>query len=87
MHSETAHFSKGVLDHSKYLNQKVRCSLVGGRVCRGILKGSDAANNLVLDSCEELREDDNRELGFLVIKGTSLQTISPELQEIANPLE
>lgn len=58
---------------------------MGGRLVVGVLKGYDQLMNLVLDEAiehlknanDEISKDKTRELGFTVIRGTILVSISP----------
>lgn len=64
-------------------DQEVLIDFLGGRVVRGVLKGFDHLNNLVLDKTVELlrtKEDsyklsgDERELGLLVVRGSMVKS-------------
>lgn len=58
---------------------------MGGRLVVGVLKGHDQLMNLVLDETveymknanDEISQDRTRNLGFTVIRGTILVSISP----------
>ncbi|KAG5439536.1 hypothetical protein PCANB_002111 [Pneumocystis canis] len=85
---------EAILDLGKYQNQKVRVKFAGGREIVGILKGHDLLMNLVLDEViENLRDEDGnitdqkRQLGLVVIRGTTLVLFSPVdgSEEIKNP--
>ena len=74
------------MDLNKYKDQKIRVKFIGGRQVVGVLKGFDQLMNLVLDDvAETLRdpEDDTvltnetRQLGLVVVRGTTLVTILP----------
>ncbi|RLV90491.1 U6 snRNA-associated Sm-like protein LSm7 [Spathaspora sp. JA1] len=77
---------EAILDLNKYKDQEIKVKFVGGRQITGILKGFDQLMNLVLENVkEQLRdpEDDTiltketRDLGLVVVRCTSLLTISP----------
>lgn len=76
---------EAILDLAKYKDTKVRVKLMGGRLVVGVLKGYDQLMNLVLDEAiehlknanDEISKDKTRELGFTVIRGTILVSISP----------
>ncbi|ABN67114.1 predicted protein, partial [Scheffersomyces stipitis CBS 6054] len=83
-----------ILDLNKYKDQVIRVKFIGGRHVTGVLRGFDQLMNLVLDDVTEtLRDDDSiltketRQLGFVVVRCTSLLTISPAdgTEEIDNP--
>ncbi|ODV79160.1 putative U6 snRNA-associated Sm-like protein [Suhomyces tanzawaensis NRRL Y-17324] len=75
-----------ILDLNKYKDQRIRVKFIGGRQIVGVLKGFDQLMNLVLEDVQEnIRdpEDDSvftdatRDLGLVVVRCTSLLTISP----------
>ena len=76
---------EAIVDLGKYKDTKVRVKLMGGRLVVGVLKGYDQLMNLVLDEAieylknanDEISKDKTRELGFTVIRGTILVSISP----------
>ncbi|AOW29754.1 U6 snRNA-associated Sm-like protein LSm7 [Candida albicans P60002] len=77
---------EAILDLNKYKDQKIRVKFIGGREVVGILKGFDQLMNLVLENVTEtLRDpeddetltDKTRDLGLVVVRCTSLLTISP----------
>lgn len=76
---------EAIVDLSKYKDTQVRVKLMGGRLVVGVLKGHDQLMNLVLDETveymknanDEVSKDKTRELGFTVIRGTILVSISP----------
>eukprot|EP00397_Hematodinium_sp_SG-2012_P067081 GEMP01102722.1.p1 GENE.GEMP01102722.1~~GEMP01102722.1.p1 ORF type:complete len:102 (+),score=9.73 GEMP01102722.1:57-362(+) len=87
---------KSALEFEKYLNQKVRVKLTGGREVTGILKGHDPISNLVLDEAEEYLRDpkdpytvtkETRKLGLIVARGTSVMLLCPVdgCEEIQTP--
>lgn len=87
---------ESILDLSKYIDKTIRVKFSGGREVSGVLKGYDPLLNLVLDGCVEyLRDpddnfkltDDERQLGLVVCRGTSVVLICPHdgLEPIANP--
>ncbi|KAI5956408.1 lsm7 [Candida jiufengensis] len=77
---------EAILDLNKYKDQEIRVRFVGGRQVTGILKGFDQLMNLVLEDVkEQIRDpededvltDKTRDLGLVVVRCTSLLTISP----------
>ncbi|KAK6457972.1 uncharacterized protein RJT20DRAFT_125853 [Scheffersomyces xylosifermentans] len=75
-----------ILDLNKYKDQVIRVKFIGGRQVTGTLKGFDQLMNLVLeDVTENIRDADDdsvltdktRNLGLVVVRCTSLLTISP----------
>ena len=84
------------MDLNQYKDTRIIVKFIGGRQIVGTLKGFDQLMNLVLDDVEEtLRDvhDDTvlteakRQLGFVVVRCTSLLTIAPVdgTHEIPNP--
>ena len=78
------------------VNERVEVGFVGGRVVRGMLKGFDHQNSLVLSNSVELVRDladpysysgEERKLGLVVVKSTLIHSILPSepLKEIPNP--
>ncbi|QSL65249.1 hypothetical protein MERGE_002558 [Pneumocystis wakefieldiae] len=85
---------EAILDLGRYQDQKVKVKFMGGREIVGILKGYDPLMNLVLDEViENLKDEDGnitdqkRQLGLVVIRGTTLVLFSPVegSEEIKNP--
>ncbi|KAA8901069.1 hypothetical protein DIURU_003439 [Diutina rugosa] len=87
---------EAILDLNQYKDTRIIVKFIGGRQIVGTLKGFDQLMNLVLDDVEEtLRDvhDDTvlteakRQLGFVVVRCTSLLTIAPVdgTHEIPNP--
>ena len=81
-----------------YEGKMIHVELNGGRVLRGILKGYDHLNNMILDMGEEyVRTDANdlykvsenrkREIGLCIVKASCLISIcsDSERQAIDNP--
>ncbi|CAL1207887.1 unnamed protein product [Candida parapsilosis] len=77
---------EAILDLNKYKNEEIRVRFVGGRQVTGVLKGYDQLMNLVLEDVkEQFRDPENegkyldktRDLGLVVVRCTSLLTISP----------
>ncbi|CUM51168.1 unnamed protein product [Debaryomyces tyrocola] len=77
---------EAILDLNNYKDKQIRVKFIGGRQVIGVLKGFDQLMNLVLEDVKEnIRdpEDDNvltektRDIGFVVVRGPSLLTISP----------
>ncbi|CAN3356264.1 U6 snRNA-associated Sm-like protein LSm7 [Diutina catenulata] len=87
---------EAILDLNQYKDTQIRVKFIGGRQIVGVLKGFDQLMNLVMDDVEETMRDphddtvltgETRKLGFVVVRCTSLLTISPVdgSHEIANP--
>jgi len=87
---------QSVMDLDRLIDKRVRVKCVGGREFSGILKGHDPVPNLVLDECTEFLRDaadlysqtgETREVGLILVRGTSLVAIGPEegIEMIANP--
>ena len=86
---------ESVINLAPYVDKKIRVKFVGGREVIGILKGADPICNLVLDETVELLidaktgflSDQNRELGILIARGTSVLSICDEngFGEVENP--
>ncbi|KAI8913227.1 hypothetical protein EDD86DRAFT_199993 [Gorgonomyces haynaldii] len=76
---------ENILDLEKYRNKQVIVES-GSRTVVGKLVGFDQLQNLVLDQAREQGWHD-RELGLLVIRGTSITSFSPfeGFEEIDNP--
>ena len=85
-----------VIDLDRLVGKRVRVKCIGGREFTGVLKGHDPVPNLVLDECvEHLRDPEDlyvltgeqREIGLLLLRGTSLVAVGPEdgLESISNP--
>lgn len=79
-----------------YLNKDLRLNFLGGRIVTGKLLGLDNLNNQVMDEAvETLRDKDDpykssgqtRDLGFMVVRGSMIQTITPMegIEVIDNP--
>ncbi|CAX41695.1 U6 snRNA-associated Sm-like protein, putative [Candida dubliniensis CD36] len=77
---------EAILDLNKYKDQKIRVKFIGGREIVGILKGFDQLMNLVLENVtetlrdpedDEILTDKTRDFGLVVVRCTSLLTISP----------
>lgn len=87
---------ESILDLAKYMNTQIYVKYQGGRLVKGILKGYDPLQNMVLDEVEEVLRDTEdlniltdatRNLGLVVVRGTAIQSIYPHegTQEIDNP--
>lgn len=87
---------KVIIDLSRLADQQVMVRLTGGRQVQGILKGWDSLLNLVLDQAVEQLRDPNdpyrlngeqRNIGLLVARGTSVMTVCPVngVEQIENP--
>jgi U6 snRNA-associated Sm-like protein LSm7 len=77
---------EAILDLNQYKDEQIRVKFIGGRQIIGELKGFDQLMNLVLENVTEtLRDpeddtvltDKTRDLGFVVVRCTSVLTISP----------
>lgn len=65
-----------VLDES--LGKVVLIKLKGGKVIRGTLQGFDQHMNLVLESSEEIMDDNKpSSIGTIVVRGDNVVIISP----------
>ncbi|MCK5559293.1 MAG: RNA-binding protein [Thermoplasmata archaeon] len=62
----------------KTLNRKLSLLLKDGRILEGTLIGFDDYMNMVLEDTEELKEDNQRRLGTVVLRGNNIITISPK---------
>ncbi|MCH0629939.1 hypothetical protein JNB11_08215 [Kocuria palustris] len=87
---------EAILDLNQYKDTRIIVKFIGGRQIVGTLKGFDQLMNLVLDDVEETLRDEHddtvltenkRQLGFVVVRCTSLLTIAPVdgTHEIPNP--
>lgn len=86
---------ESVINLGPYVDKKIRVKFVGGREVLGILKGADPICNLVLDETVEFLIDaktgfltnQERELGILIARGTSVLSICDEngFGEVENP--
>ena len=59
------------------LNKSVLVRLKGAREFRGELQGYDMHMNLVLANAEEMKENEARKLGTVVVRGDNIVFISP----------
>lgn len=62
----------------KTLNQKLSLLLKDGRVLEGRLVGFDDYMNMVLEDTEERKEEDQRRLGTVILRGNNIISISPK---------
>ncbi len=67
---------------SDSLGNMVLVKLKGGREVRGKLKSYDQHLNIVLENAEELRGEEARRLGTIVIRGDNVVLISPAKVEV-----
>ena len=85
-----------IIKLSNFMNQELKLNFLGGRVIYGKLVGLDNLNNLVQDDAiEHLRDSKDpykqtgktRDLSFIVVRGTMIQTITPTngIEIIDNP--
>lgn len=59
------------------LNKSVLVRLKGAREFRGELQGYDMHMNLVLAKAEEIKENETKTLGTVVVRGDNIVFISP----------
>ena len=59
------------------LNKSVLVRLKGTREFRGELQGYDMHMNLVLANAEEIKENEAKKLGTVVVRGDNIVFISP----------
>jgi len=59
------------------LNKSVLVRLKGAREFRGELQGYDMHMNLVLTNAEEMKENEPKKLGTVVVRGDNIVFISP----------
>jgi len=59
------------------LNKSVLIRLKGSREFRGELQGYDMHMNLVLSNAEEIKENESKKLGTVVVRGDNIVFISP----------
>ena len=59
------------------LGSIVLVKLKGGREVRGRLKSFDQHLNIVLEEAEELRGENTRKLGTIIVRGDNVILISP----------
>ncbi len=59
------------------LNKSVLIRLKGSREFRGELQGYDMHMNLVLAKAEEIKENESKKLGTVVVRGDNIVFISP----------
>ena len=62
----------------KTLNQKLSLLLKDGRFLEGRLVGFDDYMNMVLEDTEEQKEDGQRRLGTVILRGNNIISISPK---------
>ncbi len=62
----------------KTLNKKLTLLLKDGRVLEGKLVGFDDYMNLVLENTEEFKEEGQRRLGTVILRGNNIISISPK---------
>lgn len=60
----------------KAVNQKLLLLLKDGRHIDGKLLGYDEYMNLVLDEVEEIKDDNKRRLGRIILRGSNVVSIS-----------
>ncbi|HEY9247283.1 MAG TPA: LSm family protein [Candidatus Methanoperedens sp.] len=59
------------------LSKSVLIRLKGAREFRGELQGYDMHMNLVLANAEEIKENESKKLGTVVVRGDNIVFISP----------
>ena len=62
----------------KTINQKLSLLLKDGRVLEGKLVGFDDYMNMVLEDTDEFREEGQRRLGTVILRGNNIISISPK---------
>lgn len=62
----------------KSINQKLSLLLKDGRVLEGRLVGFDDYMNMVLEDTEEHKEEGQRRLGTVILRGNNIISISPK---------
>jgi len=58
------------------INKEVSLLLKDGRVLTGLLKGYDQYMNLVIEDTREKKEDAERRLGSVVLRGSNIVSIT-----------
>ncbi len=61
----------------KSLNQRLSLLLKDGRILEGKLIGFDDYMNMVLDDTEEHKDDNQRRLGTVILRGNNIISVSP----------
>merc|ERR1711935_81720 len=78
---------ESVLNLEKFMDKAIHVKFHGGREVTGISKGCDTLMNLVLDQTTEFKNElddpykksgDERNLGLVVCRGTSINMVSPK---------
>jgi small nuclear ribonucleoprotein (snRNP)-like protein len=59
------------------LEKMVTIILKDGRSIEGTLKGYDEYMNMVIDDCEEEKNDQKRKLGKVILRGNNVVSITP----------
>jgi len=59
------------------VDKKVTIVLKDGRSMEGVLKGYDEYMNMVIDDCQEERDDLKRKLGKVILRGNNVVSITP----------
>ncbi|MDP2841040.1 MAG: LSm family protein [Candidatus Methanoperedens sp.] len=59
------------------LNKSVLIRLKGSREFRGELQGYDLHFNLVIANAEEIKDNESKKLGTVVVRGDNIVFISP----------
>jgi small nuclear ribonucleoprotein len=62
----------------KTLNKKLSLLLKDGRILEGKLVGFDDYMNMVLEDTEELKDENQRRLGTVILRGNNIISISPK---------
>ena len=78
---------ESIIDLQPYFQQRVRVKIAGGRIVTGLLKSYDMVPNLILDEAVEVRDNGNRDLGVVIVRGQHIQLVTGEdgVQDIENP--
>ncbi|RLF71254.1 MAG: hypothetical protein DRN40_02915, partial [Thermoplasmata archaeon] len=61
----------------KSLEKKVTVVLKDSRILEGVLKGFDEYMNMVLQDAKEMKGDEERLLGTLILRGNNVVSIYP----------
>ena len=62
----------------KTLNKKLSLLLKDGRILEGKLVGFDDYMNMVIEDTEEQKEETQRRLGTVILRGNNIISISPK---------
>ena len=62
----------------KAMNTNISLLLKDNRILDGKLVGYDDYMNLVLEDCEETKDDKKRRIGTVILRGNNVVSISPQ---------